>query len=105
MCLHLGTNSSHVLCSDLGYAFIIFQLHIDHISVTTYLLVGFASCRPLKIIMYAANFQVPDIFREFCTFFFTFVSNRSGMVVVMLFEVFFASTVPLQFPVTLKLDF
>ena len=105
MCLHLGTNSSHVLCSDLGSAFVIFQLHIDHISSITYLLVGFASYRPFKVIMHAAIFQVTDRFREFCTFFFTFVSNRSGMVVVMFFEFFFASTIPLQFPVTLKLDF
>ena len=105
MCLHLGTNSSHVLCSDLGSAFMIFQLHIDHISSITYLLVGFASYRPLKVIMHAAIFEVTDRFREFCTFFFTFVSNRIGMVVVMFFEFFFASTIPLQFPVTLKLDF
>ena len=105
MCMHLGTNSSHVLCIELGSAFMIFQLHTDHISGTTYLLVGFPSYRPLKVIMYGAIFQVLNIFREFCTFFFTFISNRSGMVVVILFEFFFASTIPLQFPVTLKLDF
>ena len=85
MCLHLETNSSSVLNSDSGSAFMIASFSVKHRSH----FLGFTNYRPLKVIIYAAIFQLPDIYREFCTFFFTFISIRSGMVVVRLLEFFF----------------
>ena len=100
MCLHLETNLPHVLSSDSRSAFMIDYIHCIHdflekhitFSSITCVWVGFASYSPLKVIIYAAIFQLPDIFLEFCTFFFTFISERSGMVVKTLFNFFFASS-------------
>ena len=82
MCLHLETNSSHVLSSDPGSAFMIASFsvkHRSHFGSTNCVWVGFASYRLLKVIMHAAIFQLPHIFPEFCTFSITFISKRSGI--------------------------
>ena len=84
MCLHLDTKSSRVLSSNSGFAFMIASFSVKqrpNFLVSPY--------RPLKVIIYAAIFQLPDVYREFCTFFFTFISKRNGMIVVKLSEIFF----------------
>ena len=91
MYLYLETNSSRVLSSDLGSAFIIASFLVKQIafSSTTCVWVGFAGHRPVKVIIYAAIFQLPYVFWEFCTLFFTFISKRGGKIVVTLFKFFF----------------
>ena len=76
------------------------QLNIDHIFSATYVWVGLASYRPLKVIIYAAIFQLSYIFWGFCPFFFTFISKRSRMVFITPFEFFFASTIIVWFSLT-----
>ena len=45
------------------------------------------------VIIYAIISQLPDIFWEFRSFFSIYISKRCCMVVVTLFDVFFASTI------------
>ena len=64
MCLQIETNSSRGLSSDMGCAFMIPSFSIKQVTFSsiTCAWVGFASYRPLKVIIYAGIFQLPDIF-------------------------------------------
>ena len=95
MYLYLETNSSRMLSSDLGSALTIASFSVKQIafSSTTCVWVGFVGYRPVKVIIYAAIFQLPYVFWEFCTLFFTFISKRGGKIVVTLFKFFFISTI------------
>ena len=60
MCLHLETNSSCMLSSDSGSAFMIAISSVKHRShfLAPPVYGGFTNNRPLKVIIYAAIFQL-----------------------------------------------
>ena len=64
MYLYLETNSSRMLSSDLGSALTIASFSVKQIafSSTTCVWVGFVGYRPVKVIIYAAIFQLPYVF-------------------------------------------
>ena len=81
MCLHLETNSYHVLSSDSGSAFMTTSFSVKHVPRFLVPPVDGWTLKAIYHIIYAVIFQLPDIFREFRNF-FTFIFKRSGMVVV-----------------------
>ena len=86
MCLYLETNSSCMLSSDSGCAFMIAISSVKHRShfLAPPVYGGFTNNRPLKIIIYAAIFNSQIYFDSSVLFLLNFISRRSGMVAATL---------------------